>query len=98
MLNADSSALNRESDDQSSPTAPMMPSAAALSCTRCTRVRMLASELLGNARLSSFTRKSEASARCAKPRSERERKASGKDGRSAKYATHGAEGAPPLAK
>jgi hypothetical protein len=43
---------------------------------------MLFSDVVGNARLSSRTRKSEASARCAKPRSASERKTSGtKDSR-----------------
>ena len=41
MLNADSSALKSESDDQSSATPPTIPSVAALSWTRWTSVRML---------------------------------------------------------
>ena len=63
MLNADSSTLKSESDDQRSATPPTIPSVAALSCTRWTSVRMLFNEVVGNARLSSFTRKSDASAR-----------------------------------
>jgi len=56
MLNADSSALKSESDDQRSATPPMIPSVAALSWTRWTSVRMLCNEVVGKARLSSFTR------------------------------------------
>ena len=41
MLSADSSALKSESDDQSRPTPPMIPSAAALFCTWWTRLMML---------------------------------------------------------
>ena len=47
MLSADSSALNSESDDQSRPMPPMIPSAAALFWTRWTRWMMLASEVPG---------------------------------------------------
>ena len=47
MLNADSSALKNESDDQSRPMPPMIPSAAALSCTRRTSLMMLLSEVPG---------------------------------------------------
>ena len=47
MLNADSSALKSESDDQRSATPPMIPSVAALSWTRWTSVRMLFSEWSG---------------------------------------------------
>src|SRR5258707_1002758 len=63
MLSADSSALNSDTDDQRSATPPMIPSVAALSCTLWTSERMLFSELPGNARVSSLTRKSDASAR-----------------------------------
>ena len=84
MLNADSSALKSESDDQRSATPPTIPSVAALSCTRWTSERMLLSELVGNARFSSFTRKSDASARWTRPSSESERKTSGTNESSAK--------------
>ena len=51
MLNADSSTLKSESDDQRRKTPPTIPRVAALSCTRWTSERMLSTELLGNARL-----------------------------------------------
>jgi len=84
MLNADSSALNNEVDDHSSATPPMIPSVAALSCTRWTSVTMLFTEVVGNARPSSRTRKSDASARWTRPRSASERKTRGTKERSAK--------------
>ena len=60
MLSADSSALKNDSDDQSRPTPPMIPSAAALSCTRWTSLMMLSSEVPGRAWFSSRTKKSDA--------------------------------------
>jgi hypothetical protein len=98
MLNADSSALKSESDDQSSPIPPMIPSVAALSWTRWTSERMLLSELPGKARFNSRTRKSDASARCASPSSDSERKTSGTNESSAKYATIAARWVPRSAK
>ena len=98
MLNADSSALNSDSDDHSRPMPPMMPSVAAFSCTWWTSVRMLCSELPGNARFSSRTRKSDASARCARPSSDSARKMSGTKESSAKYATIAARCVPRSAK
>jgi hypothetical protein len=98
MLNADSSELNSDSDDHRSVTPPMIPSAAALSCTRWTSVRMLVTELPGKALLSSFTKKSDASARCASPRSASARNTSGTKERSAKYATIAARCVPRSAK
>src|SRR3954452_10271930 len=86
MLNADSSALKRESDDQARKTAPMIPSVAALSWIPWTTRRIVSSELVGKARSSSRTKKSDASARREKPRSASERKTSGTNDRSAKYA------------
>jgi hypothetical protein len=77
MFSADSSALKRDSDDQSRKTAPTIPRVAALSCTRWTSERMLSTELPGNARPSSLTRKSDASARWARPSSARARNTSG---------------------
>ena len=62
MLNADSSALKNEVDDQSRPMPPMIPSAAALFCTRRTRLVMLSTEVPGNACFSSLTKKSFGSA------------------------------------
>src|SRR5215471_3409863 len=98
MLSADSSALKSESDDQSRPTAPMIPSAAALSCTWWTSLTMLSSEVPGKACFSSRTRKPDASARCARPRSESARKTSGTNDSSAKYATIAARWVPRSAK
>jgi len=62
----------------------MIPSVAALSWTRWTSVRMLFSEVVGKARLSSLTRKSDASARWTRPSNASERKTSGTNDRSAK--------------
>src|SRR4029453_18782779 len=87
MLNADSSALNRDSDDQSSRMPPAIPSTAALSCTRWTSETIPDTELPGKARPSSSTRKSDASARCTRPSSESERNVKGTKESSAKYAT-----------
>jgi hypothetical protein len=98
MLNADSSALKSESDDQSSAIPPTTPSVAALSCTRWTSERMLLSDVVGNARLSSFTRKSDASARCTRPSKESARNVSGTNDRSAKYASIAARWVPRSAK
>ena len=56
MLNADSSTLKSESDVQSSPTAPRIPSAVAWFWIARTAWTMLEIELPGNARLSSVTR------------------------------------------
>jgi hypothetical protein len=98
MLKADSSALKSESDDQTNATPPMIPSVAALSCTLWTSVRMLCSDVPGNARESSRTRKSEASARRARPSSASARNVSGTNERSAKYATIAARCVPRSAK
>src|SRR3954447_3140500 len=86
MLNADSRALKSDRDDQSRKIPPMIPSVAALSWIPWTTRRIVSSELEGNARSSSRTKKSEASARREKPRSASERKTSGTNDRSAKYA------------
>src|SRR3954463_4483806 len=98
MLKADSSALKSDSDDQRSATAPMIPSVAALSCTWWTSLMMLAIDVDGNARESSFTRKSDASARCTRPSSDSARNVSGTNERSAKYATIAARCGPRSAK
>src|SRR5213594_3530857 len=98
MLNADSSALKSESDDQRSTTPPTIPSVAELSCTLWTSERMLLTELPGNARLNSLTRKSDASARCATPSSASAMKVRGTNERSAKYATIAARWGPRSAK
>src|SRR5215813_248544 len=98
MLSADSSALKNEVDDQSRPMPPMIPSAAALFCTRWTRLMMLLTDVPGKACFSSLTKKSDASARCARPKSESARKTSGTNERSAKYATIAAKWVPRSAK
>src|ERR1700719_3261909 len=98
MLSADSSALKNESDDQMRPIPPMIPSVAALFWTRCPSVIMLSSDVPGNACLSSRTKKSDASARCARPNSDSARKMSGTKERSAKYATIAARCVPRSAK
>src|SRR5579871_2292594 len=98
MLSADSSALKSESDDQRSPTPPTIPSVVAFSCTLRTRWTMLTSDAPGNAFPSSLTKKSPASARCAKPKSASARKMSGTKESSAKYATIAARCVPRSAK
>src|SRR5258706_4284865 len=98
MLSADSSALKSETDDQRRNTPPMMPSVAALSCTLCTRLRIPLTEVPGKAWLSSFTRKSDASARWTRPSSASARKTSGTKESSAKYATIAARCVPRSAK
>src|SRR4029077_9086933 len=98
MLSADSSALKNESDVQARPMPPMIPSAAALSCTRRTSLMMLSSEVPGKACFSSRMKKSDASARCARPKSDSVRKTSGTNERSAKYATIAARWVPRSAK
>src|ERR1700756_2754729 len=98
MLSADSSALKNESDVQASPTPPMIPSAAALSCTRRTSLMMLSSDVPGKACFSSRMKKLDASARWARPKSESARKTSGTNERSAKYATIAARCVPRSAK
>src|ERR1700758_1308804 len=98
MLSADSSALKNESDVQASPTPPMIPSAAALSCTRRTSLMMLSSDVPGNACFSSRMKKLDASARWARPKSESARKMSGTNERSAKEATIAARWVPRAAK
>ena len=76
----------------------MIPSAAALFCTRRTRLMMLSSDVPGNACFSSLTKKSDASARWARPKSESARKTSGTNESSAKYATIAARCVPRSAK
>src|SRR5689334_21941306 len=98
MLSADSRALKNESDDQSRPIPPMIPSAAALSCTRRTSLMMLLSDVPGKACFSSLMKKSDASARCARPKRDSARKISGTNERSAKYATIAARCVPRSAK
>ena len=56
MLNALSSTLKSESDDQSRNAPPTIPSAAALCLDRSHRVRIESSEVLGNVRWSSRTK------------------------------------------
>src|SRR5215475_6335444 len=98
MLKADSSALKKESEDHARPIAPMIPSAAALSCTRWTSLMMLSSDVPGKACFSSRMKKSDASARCARPKSDSVRKTSGTNESSAKYATIAARWVPRSAK
>ena len=98
MLKADSRALNSDRDDQSRATPPMIPSVAALSWTRWTRVRMLFERAARERALSSLTRKSDASARCARPSNESARKTSGTNESNAKYATIAARWVPRSAK
>ncbi len=98
MLKADSSALKNESEDQSRPTPPMIPSAAALFCTRWTSLMMLWSDVPGKACFSSLMKKSDAWARWARPKSESARKTSGTNDSSAKYATIAARWVPRSAK
>src|SRR5438132_2886149 len=98
MLSADWSALKNDSDDQTRPIPPMIPSAAALSWTRRTSLMMLSSDVPGNACFSSRTKKSDASARCARPKRDSARKTSGTNERSAKYATIAARWVPRSAK
>src|SRR3954447_6969410 len=98
MLNADSSALNSDSDDQSRNSPPTIPSVAAFAWIARTTFRIVASELDGNALFSSRTKKSDASARPARPSSASVRKTSGMNERSAKYAIIAARCVPRSAK
>src|SRR6201981_1523798 len=98
MFSADSSALTNESDDQSRPTAPMIPRAAALFCTWCTSLMMLSSDVPGEACFSWRRKKADAAARCARPKRESARKTRGTNERSAKYATIAARWVPRSAK
>src|SRR5581483_10105316 len=86
MLNADSSTLKSESDDQSRKKPPTTPSAVALSWIVWTTRRIVVIEESGNAFFSSVTKKPDSSARPASPTSASERKSSGTNESSAKYA------------
>src|SRR5882762_7690042 len=98
MLKADSSTLKRESDVQPMKRPPMIPSAVACVCTERTTFKMPSIELVGNALISSVTRKLDSSARPAKPRSASARNRSGTNERSAKYAIIAARWVPRSAK
>ena len=84
MLNALSSTLKSESDDQSRNAAPTMPSAVALSWIACTALSTESSDVLGNVRCSSRTKNDPESAWSAVPSSASDRKSSGTKESSAK--------------
>src|ERR1041384_6041976 len=98
MLNADSSTLNSESDDQRRKAPPTIPSVAALSCTLRTSETMSPTGASGSACFSSVTRKLDSSARPAKPSSDSARNVSGANESSAKYAIIAARCVPRSAK
>src|SRR5262245_42603963 len=98
MLNALSSTLKSESDDQSRNAAPRIPSAAAFDWIARTARRIEATDVLGNVRWSSRTKNEPASARFTRPSTDSERKRSGTNDRSAKYASIAARCVPRSAK
>src|SRR5581483_10890818 len=98
MLNALSSTLKNESDDQSRNAPPTMPSAAAFAWIARTARRIESSDVLGNVRESSRTKNEPSSAWCTRPRSASDKRSSGTNERSAKYAIIAARCVPRSAK
>src|SRR5215213_91460 len=98
MLKADSSTLKSESDVHSSAAPPTRPSAAALSCTVCTRLTIWSMGVPGSVFLISLTRNELSSARPVSPSSARDRNVNGTNESSAKYAIIAARCVPRSAK
>jgi hypothetical protein len=98
MLKADSSTLKSESEVQISAARPMMPSAAALSCTVWTSETIRSIGVPGSVCLISLTRKDDSSARPVSPSSDRAMNVSGTNDSSAKYAIIAARCVPRSAK
>src|SRR6478672_6380469 len=98
MLNALSSTLKNESDDQSRNAPPTMPSAVAFDWIPRTARRIESSDVLGNVFERWRTKNDPSSAWCKSPSSASERKSSGTNERSAKYAIIAARWVPRSAK
>src|SRR6478735_1342325 len=98
MLNALSSTLKNESDDQSRNAPPTMPSVVAFLWIPRTARRIESIEVLGNVFESSRTKNEPSSAWWTSPSSASERKSRGTNERSAKYAFIAARCVPRSAK
>src|SRR6476469_4561557 len=98
MLNALSSTLKTESDDQSRNAPPTMPSAVAFDWIPRTARRIESSDVLGNVFESWRTKNDPSSALCSSATGASERKSSGTNERSAKYAIIAARWVPRSAK
>src|SRR5689334_20789446 len=98
MLNALSSTLKNDSDDQSRKPPPTSPRAAAFSWMPRTARRIESTDVLGNVFESSRTKNEFSSAWCTRPRSASARKRSGTNERRAKYAIIAARWVPRSAK
>ena len=86
MFMADSSTLKSESEAQMSAAPPTIPSVVACCRIASTACTMLATELFGNARFSSWTRKLASSGRPESPSNDTIRNRRGTNESSAKYA------------
>src|SRR6478735_4370558 len=98
MLNALSSTLKKESDDQSRNAPPTMPSAVAFDWMPRTARRIESSDVFGNVFESCRTKNDPSSAWWTRPSSASDRKSSGTNERSAKYAIIAARCVPRSAK
>src|SRR5712691_5907411 len=98
MLNALSSTLKNESDDQSRNAPPTIPSAVAFAWIARTALRIESTDVRGNVFVSCFTKNDPSSAWCTSPSSASARKSSGTKERSAKYAIIAARWVPRSAK
>src|SRR3954451_12292051 len=98
MLNALSSTLKNERDDQSRNAPPTAPSAVAFAWIARTARRIESSDVFGNVFESCRTKNDPSSAWCTSPSSASARKSSGTKERSAKYAIIAARCVPRSAK
>src|SRR6476620_6754286 len=98
MLNALSSTLKNDSDDQSRNAPPTMPSVVAFAWIPRTARKIESSDVLGNVFESSRTKNEPSSAWLTSPSSASARKSSGTNERSAKYAIIAARWVPRSAK